>query len=206
MLRSSSFLKRTVCARRERATSAGARVARGGESARARGAQRRANCRQGLRGGTRTRGAPARPRWPSPPSTCRAPRGRWCLRRHATPRRISARISTQRGASHFTTRGRCAPMLMVAWRLMTSGESGVSLLTSSVARSCVRSVARERQWSAWACAACARSRLLHQPLLGRHGCGKRPGRPRLACSAARAVRAGRRRPACALERAKKSKP
>ena len=64
----------------------------------------------------------------------------------------------------------CAPMLMVACREMTSGDSGVSLLTSKVARSC------SRQWHDQPAAGIGRkhvrgrrARLLSEPLP--LGCG-----------------------------------
>lgn len=111
-------------------------------------------------------GAPsARPRWPSQRWTCRAPRGRWCLRaagrrgRQGEVRGAAAPAAAPAGDTRCRLLLRCAPagervrrqqqqprsararaahapMLMVACLLMTSGDSGVSLLTSSVSSDC----------------------------------------------------------------------
>ena len=59
--------------------------------------------------------------WPSPCHACRG-------RTHTS--------HTQLHTSHTHTPPTHAPMLMVACREMTSGDSGVSVVTSSVARSC----------------------------------------------------------------------
>jgi hypothetical protein len=47
-------------------------------------------------------------------------------------------VSPSVSLSFFST-GACAPILMVACRLMTSGDSGLSCVTSSFPRSCTRS-------------------------------------------------------------------
>ena len=139
MFRSSSFLKRTVWRRAGRAgggrrqcgVGGGERPAKRGESATSgRARQAAAFC------------APGRRRWPSPLCSCRVPRGRWSLggwAGGAAPgaRQISHTARLLRlAATHTPPPGRAhAPMFIVAWREITSGDSGVSFVTSSDARS-----------------------------------------------------------------------
>jgi hypothetical protein len=56
--------------------------------------------------------------------------------------------------------------LMVAWRLMTSGDSGVSLDTSSVAKSCGAARKREPSKATLRAPKQTDADLLHQPLFG----------------------------------------
>ena len=108
-------------------------------------------------------GARARPRWPSQRSTCRGPRGRWCLHRASRGRELAGPLHAELARGGRSRReprervgrqqrrarqalsllegplhsgGSSSPMLMVAWRLMTSGESAFSFAGSIVARSC----------------------------------------------------------------------
>ena len=162
MLRSSSFLKRTVWRAQARACERSCGACHDPQRQREPASERSTttcSSRGGLQapgapsawaGGARSEPgfpgrsgahAPARPRWPSPQSTCRAPRGRWCLRGRERHRQHAIVA----GGARSSLRAGRVPILIVAWRLMTSGDSGVSLVTSSVAKSCQAARRRERQ-------------------------------------------------------------
>ena len=182
MLRSSSFLKRTVW-RARRASARARSQPRAATQAPARSWPRHARMRVAPQlsrpraaarvGGGVQRGNRVCRR--SPPRTRLHARDglhhRRLAVRHVTDgacgaaARRSERAITA-GASRGERRSGRAPILMVAWRLMTSGDSGVSLVTSSVAKSCGAARRREQRGATQRAPRQTAAHLLHQPLFG----------------------------------------